>query len=346
LVYSRAIQVQLDGELGVRGIYPGLEVTGDLDVQNVEIDLGQDRLGHDVEQLTLPKSLRVHRENSPRGPGETLVDGPQSEEGLRFLDELRAAASARVGLHLTNNVNVSLAVGVAGQGGLAQAANLLGSVEPELILGGDLELLWNQGKAGAVGEIRTEKGSKLTVLTRPFSVEEGSSVEFVGAIDDAQLAIRAVQSSTQGDVAVAVSGPLGAPQIDFESDEFEDPADVMSVLLTGKPLSELSAAEGGGALGQITQTLAGFGTKAFGKFVPVDRLAVDIGDDISSGSVEAGKALSPWLFFLTRFRWGAEEDENRVEGQLEFRFDRRGYVEVSMGDRLIGSADVVWKVQF
>jgi translocation and assembly module TamB len=197
-----------------------------------------------------------------------------------------------------------------------------------------------------VGEIITEKGSKLTVLTRQFVVEEGSSVEFVGAIPDAQLAIRAIQQSGQGDVAVVVSGRVGEPHIDFESDEFEDPADMMSVLLTGKPLSELSAAEGGGALGQITEMLAGFGTKAFGKYVPVDRLAVDIGDDVSSGSVEAGKALSPWLFFLTRFRWGAEEDENRIEGQLEFRFDRRGYVEVRMGDRLIGSADVVWKVHF
>ena len=177
-------------------------------------------------------------------------------------------------------------------------------------------------------------------------MEDGSSVDFVGAIPDTQLSLRAVQRSGYGDVAVVISQRLEAPRIDFESEEFEDQADMMSVLLTGKPLSELSAAEGGGALGQITEALAGFGTKAFGKYVPVDRLKVDIGDDISSGSVEAGKALSPWLFFLTRFRWGAEEDENRVEGQLEFRFDRRGYVEVRMGDRLIGTADVVWKIHF
>jgi autotransporter translocation and assembly factor TamB len=346
LIYTREIQAQVDGEIGVRGTYPALAVSGDLDVQNVEIDLGQDAIGREVEQLTLPASLRVHRTSSLPGPGERKSGQADADPSLAFLAELRGAASARVGLHLTNNVNVSLAVGVAGQGGAAQAANLLGSVEPELILGGDLELLWDQGKGGAVGEIRTEKGSKLTVLTRSFAVEEGSSVEFVGAIPDAQLAIRAVQQSGQGDVAVVVSGQIGAPQIDFESDEFEDPADVMSVLLTGKPLSELSGAEGGSALGQITETLAGFGTRAFGKYVPVDRLALDIGDDISSGSVEAGKALSPWLFFLTRFRWGAEEHENRVEGQLEFRFDRRGYVEVRMGDRLIGSADVVWKIQF
>ena len=346
LMYSREIQVQVEGELGVRGTYPALKLVGNLDVQNVEIDLGQDTIGREVEELRLPANLRVHREKTRRGPGEQAAGGANANKESQFVAQLKKQGSAQVDLHLTNNVNVNLAVGVAGQSDAALAANLLGSVEPKLILGGDVELIWENEELAAVGEITTEKGSKLTVLTRQFLVEEGSSVEFVGAIPDAQLSIRALQQSGQGDVAVVVSDRLGSPRIDFESDQFEDQADMMSVLLTGKPLSELSAAEGGGTLGQITEALAGFGTKAFGKYVPVDRLAVDIGDDISSGSVEAGKALSPWLFFLTRFRWGAEEDENRIEGQLEFRFDRRGYVEVRMGDRLIGSADVVWKVHF
>lgn len=346
LMYTNEIQVQVDGELGVRGQFPQLEVLGELDVQNVEIDLGQEDIGREIQDLQLPPNLTVHRVKSKPGPGERVGGSEEGSTSLQLLEELKSQARGRVMLHMTNNVNVNLSVGIAGRSDAALAANLLGSIEPRLILGGDVELLWEDGQLGGVGEIRTEKGSKLTVLTRQFVVEEGSSMEFVGAIPDTQLSLRALQRSGYGDVAVVISDRLGSPRIDFESAEFEDQADMMSVLLTGKPLSELSAAEGGGALGQITEALAGFGTKAFGKYVPVDRLAVDIGDDISSGSVEAGKALSPWLFFLTRFRWGAEEDENRVEGQLELRFDRRGYVEVRMGDRLIGSADVVWKIHF
>tara|TARA_B100000029_G_scaffold438024_1_gene453588 strand:- start:551 stop:970 length:420 start_codon:yes stop_codon:yes gene_type:complete len=139
---------------------------------------------------------------------------------------------------------------------------------------------------------------------------------------------------------------MASPTLRFESDVFEDQADILSILLTGKPMSELSTAEGSQALSGMAGTLAGFGTKAFGKYTPLDSLDVDVGDDISTGSAEAGKALGPRVFLITRFRWGAEEGENRVEGQLEVQITPRLYLETVIGDRLQGAAELVWKKQF
>ncbi len=120
----------------------------------------------------------------------------------------------------------------------------------------------------------------------------------------------------------------------------------MSVLITGKPLSEVGTTEGGAAYAAIAQGLAGFLTQAFGKYVPVDSLDFELGDDLQSFSVEAGKAITPYIFFIARYNHGVEDDENRVEGQLEIKVSRRAYVEFRVGDRLEGAAELVGKVIF
>jgi autotransporter translocation and assembly factor TamB len=203
-----------------------------------------------------------------------------------------------------------------------------------------------QGTLSLLGEIGMGRNSTLTVLTKKFQVDMDSRLTFAGAPMDTLLGLEALYPSNYGDISVLVTGQLDRPSIEFVSDELEDQADIMSVLITGKPLSEVTSAEGSGATAAIVQALAGFTTGAFGKYVPVDSLNVELGDDISSGSVEAGKAITPYIFFLARYRWGVDDDENRVEGQLEIRVTRRGYIELRIGDRLEGSVDFLGKVIF
>ena len=239
-------------------------------------------------------------------------------------------------------MRTALAVGIAGQDNEALSAlNLLGSIEPDLVLGGELNLRHKSKESAVIGAIKMQRGSRLTVLTRDFEVEEGSFIEFVGKVPDSQLNLRATYSSRYGPVTVVVSERMASPSIRFESEVFEDQADILSVLVTGKPIAELSSAEGSQALSGVAGALAGFGTKAFGKYTPFD-----LGDDLSSGSAEAGIALGPKVFLVTRFRWGTEEEENRIEGQLEVQINPRLYLETVMGDRLQGAIQLVWKRQF
>jgi len=342
--YTEQVKVQVDGDLRIRGYYPALKVSGVAELQNVRVDLGRATTRRETQSLELPINLHIHRRDEADGD---RVSGGTAEEVPSLLDTLMAHSEADITIKLGNNVRTALAVGIAGQRSEAvQALNLLGSIEPDLVLGGEVNLRHEKSKTALVGAIALERGSRLTVLTRDFLMDEGSAIEFVGNVPDSQLNLRATHNSRYGPVTVVVTERMASPSIRFESEVFEDQADILSVLVTGKPISELSTAEGTQALSGIAGALAGFGTKAFGKYTPFDSLVVDLGDDISSGSAEAGKALGSRVFLVTRFRWGTEEGENRIEGQLEVQINPRLYFETLMGDRLQGAAKLVFKRQF
>ncbi len=350
-MYTPDIQVQLHGGITAKGELPALDVRGEVELQNVEVNLGEEELAaRSVQSLELPENLHVHRDESRRGPGErievVIVEEEAGPKEPDLLSRIKQESTIDVRIVFTNNVRVAVNYGLAGQSEAARVANMLGNVKPDLKLEGDVQILMENGTIGLLGEIGMGRNSHLTVLTKKFQVDTESRLVFVGNPMDTSLNLKALFPSNYGDINVLVSGQPDNPKIEFTSEELEDQADIMSVLVTGKPLSELSSAEGSGATAAIVQMLAGFATGAFGKYVPVDSLNVDLGDDISSGSVEAGKAITPYIFFLARYRWGVDADENRVEGQLEIRITRRGYLEFRIGDRLEGSAEVVGKVIF
>ena len=345
--YTEEVKMQIDGGLRLRGYYPALKLSGEAELQNMRVDLGRSATRREIQSLELPEQLRVHRKSSGAEGEEGAALAAPEEEAPTVLDRLLDQGEADIKLRMGNNVRTALAVGIAGQGSEALSAlNLLGSIEPDLVLGGELNLRHKSKESAVTGAIQMQRGSRLKVLTRDFELEEDSFIEFVGKVPDSQLNLRATYSSRYGPVTVVVSERMASPSIRFESEVFEDQADILSVLVTGKPIAELSTAEGTQALSGVAGALAGFGTKAFGKYTPFDSLVVDLGDDLSSGSAEAGKALGPKVFLVTRFRWGTEEEENRIEGQLEVQINPRLYLETVMGDRLQGAIQLVWKRQF
>ena len=344
---EETMQAQLDGGLSVEGTFPAIRIAGDIDLENVVVDIGHEDIGRSLAPMELPENLVVHRVTSRRGPGErrpSVIDRGKDPSRRR---EIVEALDVDVGIHMTNNVNVKLAVGLAGQGP-AKVFNTLGRVEPDLTLKGDVRVLMVQAQPRLEGRIETSRGSKLTALTKKFMLQDGSGVDLIGDPLASQLDFTGVHSTRYGDVRVLVTGSVQNPQIVFESDEFEDQADIMALLVTGKPLSELTAAQGSSAMSGVGAALTGWVSNTFGKYVPVDLLEVDLGEDFSSGSVQAGKAITPWLFVLSRFRWGAEDDENTIEGQVELAFPgtRNLYLEVVIGDKLVGSVELIYKVLF
>jgi len=352
-LYTNEFQAQLHSPvpLTIRGTLPALDIRGHLELQNVDVDLGQDDVAaRDIQRLMLPGNLHVHRESTPFGPGERVVLVFEEDTGPTFAQRFMRESTLDVTVTLTNNVHVALNAGVAALTGdnteAGQVADIFGNIKPDLTLEGEVKIELRNGAPFLQGEIHTGRGSELTVLTKKFTVRDGSTLTFIGLIRDTQLDVTAIYPSNYGDVRVVVTKAITDPQIDFESDELEDPADIMSVLITGKPLSEVGTSEGNAAASIIANGLTGFFTGAFGKYVPVDSLDFDLGDDLSSFSVEAGKAITPFIFFIARYNHGVEDDENRVEGELEIRIDRNGYVEFRIGDRLEGSAEVVGKVIF
>jgi|GEM_PF-1574395 len=344
-MYTQEIKAQATADISVTGRWPDLQVNGTVDVDEVNVEMGQETFGHKVGSMSLPDNLRVHRStDSEEKKNRFTTVGSAKQAGL--LDSFDANVLVRLG----NKVRVKLAVGLAeGRDDALRALNMLGSIEPDVNVGGRVRIEILNGRPRFIGEVEVTRDSKLTALTKKFDIRSGSSVRMTGDLVDSRLQLTADHPSSYGTVTVEVTGTLGSPEISFSSEEFADQGDIMAVLITGKPLSEQTSAEGGGVMKTISTALAGFGTKLLGKFTPLDKLEIDIGDDVSTGSVEAGKAITPELFLVSRFKWGVEDErENRVEAEVQFRPRglRRFSIEAVIGDRLAGGVQVVWRVLY
>jgi len=349
-MYTQEIKAQVDAELKATGAWPHLVVRGNVDVDDVDIDLGQESTGRSVQSLELPDNLYVHRKVTAAGPGERSLAELEKKQARMKDPTLLDRLDLDVMVHLGNKVHGKLAVGLAqARDDALRAFNLIGSIEPDVNLGGDVRVLMKDGRRRFEGAIEVTRDSTLTVLTKKFEIVPGSRLTLVGDLFDSQLDVDADFPSSYGTITVQVRDTLAKPSITFTSEELADQADMMAVLIVGRPLSEASTGEGQGVAKTISGALAGFGTKILGKYTPLDKFDVDLGDDMSSGSVEAGKAITPELFLLSRFRWGVENDyDNRVEAEVQWRPRqlRRFAIEGHIGDRLAGGLQVVWRILY
>ena len=347
-IYTQEIKAQLGGELSVNGVWPDIDISGTLDVDEVNVDMGQETFGHKVASMQLPDNLRIHRARDAGGGGPALSTFAPviSTDGTSVLDNYDANVLVRLG----NKNRIKLAMGIAqGRDDALRALNMIGSIEPEVNVGGEVRIEITDGSPSLVGNIEVTRDSTLTALTKKFEIRSGSNVTLTGEPLDSRLDLIADYPSNYGSIEVEVTGSLREPEIEFSSDELGDQGDIMAVLVTGKPLSEQTSAEGGSLMKTLSSALAGFSTKLLGKYTPLDKLDIDLGDGLSSGSVEAGKALTSELFLLSRFRWGVEDErENRVEAEVQFRPRglKRFSVEASIGDRLAGGLQIVWRVLY
>jgi len=356
LIYTQEIQTLVDAALDIQGVYPELSIAGNVDILDLNVDMGSADVQRSVQPMVLPESVRVHRTDSKRGPGEReiarQIQLADTERPPTFLEQIDVDVAVDLGVNnrvrLAYGVGEALAKGADDNAGktLARGIDLIGKIEPDVRPEGAVRVLLRDGVPRLAGRVGVQTNSKLKVLTAKFDLDTESDVEFGGEIADSALDLRAVHTSRYGEIAVVVGGAISNPEISFESDAFDSQADMLAVLLTGRPLSDHSAAEGNATTRAVSGALSGFTTKLLDKVVPLDIFQLDLGDDVSSGAVEAGKAIGSRVVVITRFTWGGEDDENRVEAEVEVLLTRGLYFRARGGDRAEGSVDVVYKQRF
>ena len=145
---------------------------------------------------------------------------------------------------------------------------------------------------------------------------------------------------------ISTSGPVANPKLKLwaEPDIYDD-KQLLGFLFGASPDEDnpdktpeqqgIDAAAGL-LLGQLQSQLK--------KNLPIDTLAVDLGDGTSSGqaNVSLGKWITDRLFVAYTYRHGASQTENTSEGLLRYRFLRSWLVELVFGDRGNGAADLLW----
>ena len=193
------------------------------------------------------------------------------------------------------------------------------------------------------GEVELYDGN-LKMFGGTFDIG-GGAVTLTGQnYTDPMLDLTAVRNTGRyGDVQVKISGTPAKMDYAFHSDDYPDQADIVSLLLMGKPASEMADSEGESnsqLMSAALQSMTGQVTRAVGGGF-LGNLEVD------SGAVRVGVPLSEKLFLSYQVDVNAEQgEENRNQANLEWMIQRRMYAEFMAGDASQSSADLYWRWRF
>ena len=228
------------------------------------------------------------------------------------------------------------------------------TAKPVGVRGAPIEAMLNvdvtarpQGKAVAVrGDARAEQGT-VTLFGRRYTIERARVLLGGHVPSRPRVDVLLSYDFNACTFFVGTSGPLDDPKLTLSA----DPAVYTDKQLLGflfgaspdednpnkTPEQQGIDAAAGVLLGQLQSQLK--------QNLPIDTLAVDLGDGADSGqaNVSLGKWITDRLFVAYTYRHGAAQTENTSEGLLRYRFLRSWLVELVFGDRGNGAADILWR---
>jgi translocation and assembly module TamB len=202
------------------------------------------------------------------------------------------------------------------------------------------------------GEINVVRGW-YSFQGKKFTVSEGQ-VTFTGQDFDPLLNLIATHKVDKciGDqactISVTVGGRMTKPTLTLESEPSLDQADILSVLLFGKPASQLSANESTGLREQAIGVAGSYVTSQLRQSVAsalgVDDLEFDPGaEGLSDAKVSLGKYVAKDIFVSLAQKFG-----NQTAGELRIEYTVTPHLSLETSADTLGDsgADVFWKQQY
>lgn len=327
-------QLRVNSKITVKGSFPDLGVKGSVEVTEGRITLDDDVFMESSDlaldpRLSIVRKVEDEEQVSRRG---AKVNGASAWESF----DIALKIDLHSGLRLIADIPTYADAGAAAAK-LSTAAVDLELSSPELLLG------VKDGAPSLSGQVELPRGT-VGIMGSSFDLT-GGTLSFLGAdYANPQLDIKAVRhTGAYGDVAAAISGSVDEMAIAFQSDDYPDQTDIVSILLFGKPASELAESEGQAGAAMLTSALAMAAgnsvSRAFGasflRQVEFDGEAVRVGLPLSDKT----------LLSLERHMTTDDED-NVFAVSLEWLITRRMYAEMVTGDKGQSSADVYMRWRF
>ena len=147
------------------------------------------------------------------------------------------------------------------------------------------------------GELTIQSGS-YTIYGQTLNIEHGKLL-FFGSYDNPGLDIRAVREAENVKVGVQMNGTLRNIRSDLFSSPTLPDGEIIAVLVTGRPLSEVGQTEGNALVGAITTLGIRQGQSLTDQVrgqLGLDTLAIASSGDTSDSSLMLGKYLTPKIF--------------------------------------------------
>jgi autotransporter translocation and assembly factor TamB len=182
---------------------------------------------------------------------------------------------------------------------------------------------------------------------KTFTLEEGR-VTFTGTGFDPLLHLVATHTAGDYTVRVVVGGTITKPSLTLESDPALEQADILSVLLFGRPANQLSRNESTGlreqALGIAGNYVASELRQSVADALGVDDLRFQGGDSgLSDAKVSLGKYVAKDVFVSLAHRFGRQSVE---EVRIEYRITPHWSLETSSDTLGESGIDVFWKRRY
>jgi len=148
------------------------------------------------------------------------------------------------------------------------------------------------------------------------------------------LDVTATHHSRYGDVDVKIGGSLSAMDLHFSSVEYPDETDIVSILVLGSPLSELSSAQA-----QSNSTLLSLASAAVMGQIGLGGV-VEIETTTAGTAVSVGHAIGNRLFVVLSRQTPVNPGENLIQATVEVNLGKEWTMEFTTGDQGASATDL------
>lgn len=150
----------------------------------------------------------------------------------------------------------------------------------------------------AVGELRIEDGKYSTYGTT-LAISEGRVIYANAPLTRPSIRVRSERVVNDVTVALEATGRADSPRVLLTSSRPMNQTEILALLLTGKPLTQVGEEEGDALTGAVSAAgIAGGNLLArrIGQTVGLEDFKVTSEGDIGQAAVQVGRALSPRLY--------------------------------------------------
>ncbi|MCB9793096.1 MAG: translocation/assembly module TamB domain-containing protein [Alphaproteobacteria bacterium] len=309
------LKLQLTAEMDMVGPWPNVLVEGDVVADDVfySMDEGDFFGGGGLE---LDPTLTIVR-------GEDNYKRASDADAPPFWWDFDIQLSIDLARKATLDVTVPLLE-------TYDALNLSTMQLKDTVLDGVIDFRMYRDLLTIVGAVNTRRGT-VTVMNEDFELSEESTLTFSGQeYTNPALDITATHDAGgYGLIDVRITQSVELPSIEFVSDQGYSITDVLSILLIGRPTTDLGQA-GAGVLGDITSFLASQASGAlsdqfevFGGGSIVDSFQVGSDANAVFSSVKLGSTIGDRAYLELQLNRDPDEDEAPTELTLEYVLTRR-----------------------
>jgi autotransporter translocation and assembly factor TamB len=324
-VYTNEAWAKVSGQIGIEGPLSYPHVKGDVVVDEAIIRPDLEFLG----KAPKPRDDTIHI--VPIGATTKPVEAACAE---------MAPASAAVAA-APGETGFTLDVG-AKLPGNAWIKHSSATVE----LTGDVRALKGPGGAvNLVGVIETRRGWA-ELQGKRFNVKTGRIAFTGGDKIDPALELVGEHKVPEYRIEAVIAGTAEKPSLELRSDPYLEQADILSVLLFGKPTNRLSEGEQQALSERAAEMATGFAVTAVAQSVAkslgLEEMGIHI-EELSMSRVAVGKYISEKTFVTVA---QTLDEEPGQEVAIEYRFLPSWAAVTSTTSTGNSAADVIWRKQY